>query len=214
MRRFARRRSERGVTVIEAAIVLPFVLLLLLGIIEFGLAWRDVNTMERGLQTAARVGSGTGDGRFADYEALRSLSATVSGMAGAEIKRVIIYDVTAGNSNGQPPSGCLAVTPSPNAARGVSGVCNVYSREQAEAASPIGFPDNGSATACPGGSWDGNWCPLGRDDLPPVTGRYGMYVEVAYQPITNLLPGPTFNIDERAVFYIEPCVPGTGTPCD
>jgi hypothetical protein len=206
----ARRREERGATLVEAAVVLPLILLLAFGIAEFGLAWRDVNTMERSLQTAARTGSSTGRGRYADYETLRSLSSSLSGLSGAEVTRVIVYK--ADGLDGEVPPACLAVTPSPTAARGVAGVCNVYSAQQASQSNPgIGFRDDGTGSCA--GSWDANFCPDSRNDSPPDTTDLGVYVEISYRPITNLIPGPTFSIDERAVFAVEPCIPGLGVEC-
>jgi hypothetical protein len=206
-----RKRRDRGATLVETAVVLPLVILLAFGVIEFGLAWRDVNTMERSLQTAGRTGSGLGRSRYADYETLRSLSASLAGMSGAEVSRVIIYDVPPG-SDGEVPQDCLDVVPSPSATRGVSGLCNVYSAEQANQANPgAGFRDDGSGSCA--GSWDANFCPITRDDSPPNTSTIGVFVEISYRPVTNLIPGPTFAIDERAVFAVEPCIPGLGVDC-
>ena len=46
-------RNRRGSAVVEMALVLPFLLLLVFGITEFGRAWMTVNV----LQTAAREGA-------------------------------------------------------------------------------------------------------------------------------------------------------------
>ena len=75
----------------------------------------------------------------------------------------------------------------------------------------IGFRDDGLGSCA--GSWDVNFCPDSRDDSPPSTTELGVYVEISYRPITNLIPGPTFSIDERAVFAVEPCIPGLGVAC-
>ncbi|HXH25853.1 MAG TPA: TadE family protein [Vicinamibacterales bacterium] len=49
-------RTNRGVTTVEVAIVLPLLLLLVFGIIEFGLAWFDKQSVTQGVREAARQG--------------------------------------------------------------------------------------------------------------------------------------------------------------
>jgi hypothetical protein len=48
--------GERGATLVEMAIVLPLLLLLVFGIIEFGLAWFDNQSISQGVREAARRG--------------------------------------------------------------------------------------------------------------------------------------------------------------
>ena len=208
MSRGTGHRREGGAVVVEAALVLTFVSMVVFGVIEYGFAYRDVNTIERSLQSAGRVGSGLGRNRFADYETLRSIATSVDNLAGASLQRVIIYKPT--GLDGDVPAACLAVAATGTSAKGVAGTCNVYSPAQVMTASPIGFPDNGSATC--GTGWDQLWCPFARDDTAPNTSGFGVYVEVDYEPFTYVIDH-TMTIERTAVYRVEPCVPGTGANC-
>lgn len=54
MRCFRRLRSERGAAMVEFAIVLPILLLLVFGIMDFGLALWRLNNLTAGVREAAR----------------------------------------------------------------------------------------------------------------------------------------------------------------
>jgi Flp pilus assembly protein TadG len=53
----ARVRGERGAELIEFAIVLPLVLLLLFGLIEFGSTYNNLQNVRQGVRDAARQGA-------------------------------------------------------------------------------------------------------------------------------------------------------------
>jgi Flp pilus assembly protein TadG len=52
-----RGRGESGVAMVELAIVLPILLLLVFGMIEFGIAFNDDITLRQGVREAARQGA-------------------------------------------------------------------------------------------------------------------------------------------------------------
>jgi Flp pilus assembly protein TadG len=56
-RRQRRWRNDRGVAAVEAAIVLPVFLLLVIGIIEFGLAFKDQLAVTSSVRAGARIAS-------------------------------------------------------------------------------------------------------------------------------------------------------------
>jgi hypothetical protein len=195
--RHRRLKSDRGVAIVEFALVLPLIMGLVLGIFEFGTAWRATNTIERSVQNAGRAASNAGDGRFADYDALRAVDATLAGSQGIDVEKVVIYK---SNAAGDLPPGCDTGD--------VASVCNNYTAAQVTESRPfVGFQP-GSGVTCPG-SWDVAWCPLGRDNdrgnLPPGTDSdyIGVYVEASYEPVTGLLSS-NFKISRKAVFLLEP----------
>lgn len=49
------RRSERGAAAVEAALVLPLILLILFGTIQFGLAWFRAQNLEAAAREGARI---------------------------------------------------------------------------------------------------------------------------------------------------------------
>jgi hypothetical protein len=206
-----RRRDgnrDRGAALIEAAIVLPLVLLLAMAVLEFGFAWRDANQVERSLQNAGRVVSNLGRSRYADYEALRTINSQLQGMAGAEVERVVIWE--ASSSDGEPPSSCLTMAISAGGPNGNSGQrCNVYSAQQLATESLAGFP---GTTDC-GGGWDNFFCPpTRRDTVDPDLTYIGIYIRVEYTPFTSVISGPTIDIERSTVYRVEPCVPIV-SPC-
>ena len=200
------RRIERGAALVEAALVLPIVLLFIFAILEFGFLWRNVNQVERSLQSAGRTGSNLGTNRFADFEMLRAIDSGLDGMESATIERVIVFNST--DADGAVPANCLTVdvASSPMSPHGVGGTCNVYSGAQVAVDSPSGFPVSG-ANGCAGGSWDGSWCPSARDNSDPGLTYLGVFVKVVYTPTTNLIQGPTLDVTRSTVYRVEPCVP-------
>ena len=69
-----RRRDERGAAAAELAIVLPIFLILVMGIVEFGLAFNRLQGVHAAAREAARVGAVT-----PGFECARALDA-VSGL--------------------------------------------------------------------------------------------------------------------------------------
>ena len=51
-------------------LITPILVMMAMGILEFGLAWRDSITVSSSLRAAARVGSNAGNDRLADYNTL------------------------------------------------------------------------------------------------------------------------------------------------
>lgn len=148
-----RRRGERGAVLVEAAIVLPVVLTLLLGVIEFGFVWKDKLALSTGVRAGARVGSADGTNGAADYDILRQIKSAIGGL---DVKRVIIWDATASSSL---PSTCTAVTPPANTTSkaGVPGVCNVYGPAWFVSSYTISSSSFNCATSSSSVDW--NWCP-------------------------------------------------------
>lgn len=198
-RRVAAREWGRGAVLVEFALVLPVVVVLVLGLLEYGNLWRQVGTLERAAQQGARAVSAQADGRFADYEGLRAVDAVTRGMSGVEVDRVVIYRAT--SSDGEVPPTCLSGSQ--------AGLCNHYTGSQVETTNPVGFPaGSASDPTCAPGSWDIAWCPTSRPrgDVNPI--RIGVHVTVSYTPVTGILPGPTVTVERDAVFQIEPCAQG------
>lgn len=197
------RRSSRGIALLEAAIVLPLILFLFVGMTEFGFALRDGNTLSRAVQASARTDARLADDPLADYEALRAIESGLSALGSSSIERVIVYD--ANGTGATPPADCLAVVPSTSGAAGVGGLCNVYSPTQVAADQPGSF-------GC-GGGWDSNFCPINtshrqRNGNNPT--RVGVWVELTFDGATSVLP-TSVSLTRGAVYQLEPCVAGAAS---
>jgi Flp pilus assembly protein TadG len=195
-----RLRGDQGSAMAEFALLAPFLILLTLGILEFGFAWRDVQVVERTTEAAGRAVStfGAFDSSFADYDALRAVSAGLAGLDRAEVQKVVIYRAT--TADGEPSAACRTASPP-----GIAGQCNVYSASQVNTTNPSGFPRGDIQNpTCAAGSWDSRWCFTTRSrDIVNGAHFVGVWVEVDYESLTGLLPA-TVTIERKAVFQLEP----------
>ncbi|MCZ7532990.1 MAG: pilus assembly protein [Acidimicrobiia bacterium] len=71
--RARKRDGEQGAALVEMAIVLPILVLLVFGIIEFGMAFNKRLTIGNATQSAARVATAVANNKYADITALRTL---------------------------------------------------------------------------------------------------------------------------------------------
>ena len=80
MRRSSRASSEkdRGAVMVEAIVILPLLILLVLGISEFGFIFRSTITIASTSRSAARVSSNVANDRGADYETLNTVIASLA----------------------------------------------------------------------------------------------------------------------------------------
>jgi Flp pilus assembly protein TadG len=206
-----RVRGDRGGAVLELALVVPLLSVLVLGLIEFGTVWRQDNVLIRSVQSAARTGATQGTDRFADYNALRSINASLANLQRAEIERVVIYKAT--TADGAVPAACkTAAVADDLAARGVADTCNIYSARQ------VAYTGNvltafGGLASCSASAWDRFWCPTERGRGTPTSDPdyLGMYVKLRYTPITGIVSSPE-TMETDVVYRLDPCI--TGVSCD
>lgn len=198
-----RRRPDAAAVLVEFAMALPLLTFFLLGIFEFGFGFRQKIYQERASQSAGRAAASTATDRYADFDALRAIDSSMGGSSNLELTRVIIWD--APSADATVPPQCLNISASGMGAKGRSGLCNVYSPEQVAASAPTGFR---TATACAGGAWDANWCPLDRDNAAPDVDFVGVYIEAEYDTLTNLLPVGDLTFTTQAVYHLEPSYVG------
>ena len=125
LRRLHRKaRESRGAALVEAAFITPVFAVLIFGIIEFGLAFRDYLTVANASRDGARAASAFGDDQYADWNTIQVTLQATKGFKPNEIRRLIIFD--AGGVGGSvlkpshPAHACLTATV------GITNVCNVY----------------------------------------------------------------------------------------
>lgn len=197
-----RRRRDRGAVLVEFALFAPILVAMLLGIFEFGNAWRQAGSIERAVQQGARTVTAQADNRFADYEALRAIDTATRALPGITIDRVIIF--RADDPDGEVPAQCLTGSR--------SGLCNVYTGNQVRTINPTGFPATGVVDpTCASGSWDILWCPTARPREESALFSIGVHLTASYTPVTGLIPDTGITIERTAVYQIEPCAQGQST---
>src|ERR1700730_12208960 len=161
------RRDQRGASIVEAAIVLPTIVMLMFGMLEMGLYFKDSLTLSEATKDGAHMGAQYAQDAGADYYILQTIKrASLNG----SILEVSVYDaanVDPTNQAAQNPSAnCLSSTTGVSVGytdsggtahtTGAIGSCNVYVAANGDFNHPLSdFTTPGLFTNCqnwPGGS--------------------------------------------------------------
>ena len=179
-RLFATGKRERGAALVEMAIAAPLLILLVFGILEFGLAFRDRLTVSNGSQSAGRVAAALGNQDDADIAVLEAVEQSLGllpNSGGGIIKHVQIWR---SNSSGNPVTACGAV--------GAGGSnCNWYEYRPATPCRWFPCPDPDAAG---GPNYGGGYLPVNRDVTLDANGLdvVGVTVLFSHDWITDILP--------------------------
>lgn len=84
-------RRDQGTSILEFAIVLPVLMLIVIGIAEFGLGFRDMATVNSATREGARVASAVGDDSSADCVAIEAAAAALIGVDIDNVQQVWIF---------------------------------------------------------------------------------------------------------------------------
>ncbi len=215
--------GDDGAGLVEAAFVTPVLVFLFLGILEYGLFFRDYLTLGNGLRAGGRTAAIYGNDAEADYWIIQSVKNETVAVKQAEILKLIVFKA---NAAGTPPytrtvpSACLSA---PVSSTVFGSSCNVYgpSRDW----NPSGANDTQRAAhyGCTGSNnWAAGWCPSAvvAPDTPTQTGRFaaatnggtpvagppdyvGVYLEIRHTFVSGLY-GTTKNLSDVSVTQIEP----------
>jgi Flp pilus assembly protein TadG len=180
-------KDQRGVTLLETAIVLPMLLLLAVGLAEVGFLVIDNMAVANAAREGARVGAAAGPYEDAtgtinaDTLILRSVEQALCHIENGQATRVLIYladadggfaDLAKVNTYDAPSSGVLNCS---------SSGLTLF-----------------SCDTCP-------WDPTTRDNTPPDLDDIGVLVEFEHSPILGIFPFTNLlNLSDRAVMRIEP----------
>jgi Flp pilus assembly pilin Flp len=208
-----RRRDERGAVAIEAALVVPLVIIMLMGIVEFSLLLRDYVAVTSAARAGTRLASaepGAGQCSTTLYptcvpasvpalaqDAANGVQNGLTGVPATSIDYILVYRA---NDKGYP--GAAGSTSMPSSCSGIAS-CVMFTYST----SAQGFRYNS-------GSWDSktiNACvnDAGQDSI-------GVYIKATHKWMTGLF-GNTIGIGDRAMNKFEPlpqesCKPGTISP--
>lgn len=86
--------GERGATLVEGAIILPLLVLIILSIMELGLAFKDFLTTDFAAKEGARVGALAGNDPEADCAIVQSIAAGYTGTDFADLEGITIFQVS------------------------------------------------------------------------------------------------------------------------
>jgi len=195
--RLRRIFGERGAAIVEMAIVLPLLVVLIFGIVEYGLLFKEKLTIAAATTSAARTGATMGTRAEADFAILQALEAGLFDQVDASV--LIRVDIFLAD----PITGAKSKTK--------------YNR-YAYTATNVGCkwtpcPDPLLGTPVPYGVPSGWGDPAVRDTtLDPGGGGLDVLgVEIVYHhtAITTLIPGIDRDLTEMARVRLEPDVFGT-----
>jgi hypothetical protein len=195
----------------------PVLIVLALGMTEYGLAFRDKLSIQNATRAAARAESNTnaGGGNHwgADGLALKAINAATQNLVANNIQRVVIYK--ASSSDGKPSNACVNNAIPASGYGGVSGVCNYFSGQFLRSL-PSPWPSTSNA-------YESTWAPIDctsssncREVRQSVGADYvGIYIKYKHDNITKGLPflGNQIILTDRSVAQLDPCVPVGGVTC-
>jgi hypothetical protein len=102
MGKHIRSREDTGATLVEAAIILPVLLLIVVTIMELGLAFKDFLTTDFAAKEGARVGALAGNDVDADCQIIQSIVAGYGASDFDDLNSITIFEVNdSGNSTGR-----------------------------------------------------------------------------------------------------------------
>lgn len=187
----ARGAGERGAAAVEMAIIVPVLVLMAFGMLEFGIAFKNKLQFSHAVNQATRNASVMGTDQYADIEILDALEAGLSG----DLTTVDHVDIFKADATGAP---------------------TLWGRYQPDASAcgwtPCPDPDLGAPIY---GSPE-NYKPCNRDIVLDSGGVDTLGVQVQYQHawLTGVLGIPTQTWHETARARIEPDLFGNGAnPC-
>jgi hypothetical protein len=177
--RLARRvtRSERGAAAVEFAIIVPVLVLLTFGIIEFSSAYHDESMTSDAARAGARVGSSMATDSGMPAAVASAVSSALSTMPSDEPQELWVYKA---NNAGYPGNGTSFSSCSTN--------CIKYTWSQ-------------GAKAFSGGS--GSWSMSTNQVCTMPYDQIGVYVKVNHPYVTKLF-GSNITLTDHAVFRFEP----------
>ncbi|MGA9595293.1 MAG: TadE/TadG family type IV pilus assembly protein [Acidimicrobiia bacterium] len=185
-------KREDGATLVEMAFVLPLLILLILGSLEFGLAFKERLTVASAANSAGRTGATMGNRAEADIRILEAIEVGLYGQVDPGV--IVQVDI-------------FKADPDTGAKTGA------YDRYQYDGSDPLCKWTPCPDPNIPGFSYGGaGWPPDDRDTtLEPTGGGLDVLgVEITYHhtPVTNILPYLDRNFVERALVRLEPDVFG------
>lgn len=195
-------RNERGVAIVEFAMVALFMFTLAAATFDFGFAWRSGLAVNEAARAGARVGSGVGKGPGADFELLTGVKGSLQGAGMVDdVELVVIF--RSQTANGKVPASCTAPP--------YGGPCNVLTGDQLDDLDRANF-DYDSTTTPPTGSgcmtsgftnW--SWCSTSRNNSQASADYIGIYVRYAHDYMFPIM-GEEKKIERTAVMRLEPPV--------
>jgi Flp pilus assembly protein TadG len=175
-----RRDDERGTALVEAAIVIPLLMLLTFGAIELGIGFSQKGALESIARSGGRTGATlAGDAQLAD-KAVAAVNGALATTAVPELNQMYVYKINGATGVSEGPAGW-------------GGAC---------AGNCVRIPFNGSQFDMTSAS--GAWPVAARDACSLNADRVGIQVDGKFEFLTNLVGSGKINLIARSVHQLEP----------
>jgi len=186
-----RRRSDRGVAIVEGALMAPVFFLLIFAILEMSLVLRQYLGITSATRATARTASAVGNDADADHAVLTEFEKLFKTVDRSEIEYMIVFKPSGPEVDLDTAAALAACKVS-----SVAGLCNRY------VASDVDRP--AADFGCGGGSPDRFWCPSTREvALTGPPDFIGIYVKSRYRAITGIV-GQSYDLTDQVIFRVEP----------
>ena len=182
-----RARDERGATLVEAAIILPVVVLIVFGIIEFGLAFKDSLTVSSATRAGARTASAEPRQPTFNTDTAKAVARAVSALPSGSVEQLWIYKA---NADGDPVDGGGSAYTSCN-------TCAVFTWDVA----------TDQFIRQPGPDWN----PMTQNACVGDSGHdaVGVYLKVNHDFVTGFF-GQRITLKDHTVMNLEPVTVSQG----
>jgi Flp pilus assembly protein TadG len=174
------KRDDRGSALVEMALLLPILMIVVFGIIEWSSAYHDASVTADAARAGGRMASAESLNTSYATNAASAVASSLQSLPAAAPQELWVYKA---NSNGYPGSGTNFSTCSTN--------CIKYTWQSASKT---------FNTASPGGS---GWPASSQQVCTEPFDEVGIYVKINHSFITNLF-GATVTLSDHAVFRLEP----------
>lgn len=178
------RKKDNGATMVEMAVAFPLIVLMIVGLIELGMAFRDFLTVSAASREGARIAALAGTDSQADCAVLQGIADLVSQRDIARIDRIDIYKAAEGTGAQGITNQVVANPPNdPNVCTQPHGATDGWT------INPVAYPPSGRQTT------------VGTTNLDIV----GVRVILTRNWITGFPPfSGSFTIDESTITRVEP----------
>jgi len=200
------RRDERGAAMVEFALILPLILLLTFGAIDFGFAFSDAAGIKSATRSGARIGSALSKDPNGQLQSIvAAVNASIGNSVRAQATDITVYTA--------PPGGFSA----PDVCGGSNGTTVTASSLCYHQNIPVNVPDKFTVSATDAASWDSN---THIEDACPAIGnrstawKLSVVVKAQYPFLTPGIFGFSNNLkfSEQVVIDLEPTSSGNCAP--
>jgi Flp pilus assembly protein TadG len=214
------RWGDDGAVLVEAVMVLPILLALIFGLVDFGVGLRDRQVLQSATRNAARAAAAAStysSGRDADRSALTTMWASLQNSRNLTVNKVVVFKA---NPTPWPDASSVPLTTVPAFCKNTTAVdtgagynqnsvfCNVYSAKQVSEAATVWSNADSAGVCSTTSGFDRWWCPTTRATALTSNGflgpdYLGVYVQVTYKTLTKFF-ARTITMEDTTIVRLEP----------